>query len=78
MLATGIYLYHKKKATSAPYGARRHIVYIIYSVDQRDYTETIAGIFPTWLDAYSAQRKLEDQLDDFHTLEVRSRDGRFI
>lgn len=53
-------------------------MYIIYSVDQRDYTETIAGIFPTWLDAYSAQRKLEDQLDDFHTLEVRSRDGRFI
>ena len=78
MLTTGIYLYHKKKATSAPYGARRHIVYIIYSVDQRDYTETVVGLFPTWLDAYRAQRNLEDQLDDFHTLEVRSRDGLFI
>ena len=53
-------------------------MYIIYSVDQRDYIETIAGIFPTWLGAVGVQRKLEDQLDDFHTLEVRSRDGRFI
>lgn len=53
-------------------------MYIIYSVDQKDYTETVVGLSPTWLDAYRAQRNLEDQLDDFHTLEVRSRDGRFI
>lgn len=53
-------------------------MYIIYSVDQRDYTEQAVSLFPTWLDAYRAQSKLEDQLDDFHTLEVRSRDGRFI
>lgn len=53
-------------------------MYIIYSVDQRDYTEQAVGLFPRYCDMVDAYERLQDALDDFHTLEVRTRDGRFF
>ena len=79
MLATGIYLYHQKKATSAPYGVRRYIMeYRIFIIDQRTYTEHFLGGFNDLWAMRRAVDRLQATIDPACTVEVRSPSGLIV